>query len=118
MNRLAQKNQNQAMRKARVHKSITVSADRPRLSVTISARHVVAQIIDDTSHKTVAYSTTVGSKEAKGTLSEKAAWVGKDIAKKATAKKVKKVVFDRNGRLYHGRIKALASAAREAGLEF
>jgi large subunit ribosomal protein L18 len=118
MNRLTLKKQQQEMRKQRVRKTIHNSTNRPRLSVSISARHIVAQVIDDAAHKTLVHSTTVGNKSATGTLSEKAAWVGGDIAKKALAKKIKQVVFDRNGRLYHGRIKALAEAARSGGLEF
>jgi large subunit ribosomal protein L18 len=78
---------------------------------------VTAQIIDDTKHATIAYISTVGQKAA-GTMTERATWVGTEIAKKAKAAKVKQVVFDRNGRLYHGRIKALADAARAGGLEF
>jgi large subunit ribosomal protein L18 len=85
--------------------------------VFVSNRHVSAQLIDDTTHKTLAYSTTVGQKAA-GTMTEKATLIGADIAKKAKAIKITKVVFDRNGRLYHGRVKALATAARENGLEF
>jgi large subunit ribosomal protein L18 len=76
------------------------------------------QIIDDTKAATVASSTTVGQKQATGTLSEKAIWVGADIAKKAKAAKIKQVVFDRGSKLYHGRVKALAEAARKEGLEF
>ena len=84
----------------------------------VSNLHVTAQIIDDTKHITVAYATTVGQKAATGTMTVKAEWVGNEIAKKAKAAKVKQVVFDRGGHLYHGRIKALADAARQAGLEF
>ncbi len=117
MSRLEQAKNQKVMRAKRVRKTIVSNANRPRLSVTITSKHVVAQLIDDTVHKTIAHSTTAGSKQT-GTLTEKAKWVGGDIAKKATAKKVKVVVFDRGSRLYHGRIKALAEAAREGGLEF
>jgi len=80
--------------------------------------HVSAQVIDDTTHKTLAAVSTVGKKNIPGTMSEKAAWVGEEIAKKAKTAKVKAVAFDRGGKAYHGRVKALADAARKAGLEF
>lgn len=118
MNRIAQKINQAARRQYRVRASLTGTADRPRLSVNISNQHVSAQIIDDTTHKTLAYATTVGNKKATGTMTEKAALVGADIAQKAKAAKVKHVVFDRGPKLYHGRIKALAEAARKEGLEF
>lgn len=102
----------------RVRARIHGTAERPRLSVTITNRHIVAQVIDDDTGRTLAYSTTVNAKAAKGTLSEKAAWTGADIAKKAKKAKVTSVVFDRGGRLYHGRVQALAEAARKEGLEF
>ena len=88
------------------------------MSVHISNLHVSAQLIDDTTHSTIAAVTTVGQKAATGTMTDKAVWVGTEIAKKAKAAKVTKVVFDRGGNLYHGRVKALADAAREQGLEF
>lgn len=118
MERLVQKTQNLAQRKHRVRAVVSGTTERPRLSVYVSNRHVVAQIIDDTTQSTLAYSTTVGQKAATGTMTEKATWIGADIAKKAKAKKVKRVVFDRNGKLYHGRVQAVADAAREGGLEF
>ncbi len=118
MNRLARILHTSQMRKKRVRSVVKGTTKRPRLSVTISNRHVLAQVIDDSKHKTLAYATTVGSKEAKGTMIEKAEWVGNEIAKKAKAAKVKQVAFDRNGRLYHGRVQKLADAARKSGLEF
>jgi large subunit ribosomal protein L18 len=118
MNSLTLKAKNLALRKHRIRAKVSGTTERPRLSVFVSGRHVSAQIIDDTKHRTLAAATTIGSKVAKGTLSEKAAWVGNEIATKAKAAKVEKVVFDRGGRIYHGRIKALADAAREKGLEF
>ncbi len=118
MSRLSQKLQNVARRKNRVRAVVSGTSERPRLSVTISNRHVIAQIIDDTKHKTIAYATTVGNKSVTGSMSERAATIGEEIAKKATKAKLKKVVFDRNGKLYHGRVKALADAARQGGLEF
>lgn len=118
MNRLKSTAKNLARRKNRIRKTVVGTSQRPRLSVYISNQHVEAQIIDDSKHVTIVHSTTVGQKTATGTMTEKAAWVGKEIAKKAKAKKVSHVVFDRNGRLFHGRIKALADAAREGGLQF
>lgn len=109
---------NRAQRAHRVRATVSGTAERPRLSVHISNRHIVAQVIDDTAHKTLVYVTTVGNKAAKGTMTERAALVGTEVAKKAKAAKVSKVVFDRGSKLYHGRVAALANAAREAGLEF
>jgi large subunit ribosomal protein L18 len=118
MNSLAHKLHNIAQRKHRVRATVTGTTERPRLSVFISNKHITAQIIDDTQHKTIAAATTVSSKAAKGTMSERAAWVGEEVAKKAKAAKVKTVVFDRGSHIYHGRVAALADAARKAGLEF
>lgn len=117
MNRLSHAVDNLARRKHRVRAVVSGTSERPRLSVFVSNRHITAQIVDDTRHKTLTYSTTVGQKMT-GNMTERAAQVGIDIAKKAKTAKIKKVVFDRNGRLYHGRVKALADAAREGGLEF
>ena len=108
---------NRDQRKRRIRSTVSGTAERPRLTVHISHLHVSAQLIDDTTHKTLAAISTVGAKQA-GSLTDKAAWVGGEIAKKAKTAKVKTVVFDRNGKLYHGRIKALADAARKEGLEF
>lgn len=108
---------NRALRKDRVRAKISGTAERPRLSVTISNTHVSAQLIDDEKQHTMAAATTVGAKK-KGTMSELAAGVGVDIAKKAKKIKITQVVFDRNGRQYAGRLKALADAARKEGLEF
>jgi large subunit ribosomal protein L18 len=108
---------NQVRRANRVRTVVQGTTDRPRLSVHVSNLHIYAQVIDDEKHVTLAHATTVGQK-AKGTRSEQAAWVGTEIAKKAKAKKIKKVAFDRGARLYHGRVKALAEAARTEGLEF
>jgi large subunit ribosomal protein L18 len=102
----------------RVRSHIKGDVDRARMRVNISNRHVAAQIIDDSAHKTLVASTTVGMKSVKGNLTEKAKWVGEDIAKKAKAKNITKIVFDRGYKLYHGRVKALADSARENGLEF
>lgn len=118
MNKLAHKVQNSLLRKSRVRARVSGDGARPRLSVFVSNRHVTAQVIDDDTSKTIAYVSTVGAKAAKGSMTERAAWVGEEIAKKAKAAKVKAVVFDRGSRIYHGRVKALADAARNAGLEF
>ena len=118
MNKLAHKLQNAAQRARRVRAKVSGSTERPRLSVRISNRHISAQLIDDSKHSTIAYASTVGAKAATGTMTEKAAWVGTEIAKKAKAAKVTAVVYDRGSHLYHGRVQALADAARKAGLEF
>lgn len=118
MNRLDHKRDNKIIRKNRVRSTVKGTTERPRLSVHISNRHVSAQVIDDTTGKTLVSSTTVQNKSAKGTMSELCATVGADIAKKAVKAKIVKVVLDRNGRSYQGRLNALATAARENGLEF
>ena len=118
MNNLATKLKNRLQRKNRIRSTVSGTAERPRLSVFISSRHVSAQLIDDTAHKTLAAVSTIGSKTAKGTLTERAAWVGAEIAAKAKSIKVTQVVFDRGGRQFHGRVEALATAAREKGLTF
>lgn len=117
MSDLAKKLLNKSLRKNRVRAKITGTAQRPRLTVTISNKHVSAQLIDDVAQHTLAASTTVGAKHT-GTTSEQAAFVGTDIAKKAKKAKITTVVFDRNGRQYAGRLSALADAARKEGLEF
>ena len=104
-------------RSNRTRAKIHGTADRPRLSVNISNMHITAQIIDDDKGTTLAYATTVGTKQ-KGSKSELAAFIGSEIAKKAKKAKIEKVVFDRGARLYAGRMKALADAARKEGLEF
>lgn len=117
MNNLKHKLDNAARRANRVRSRVHGSTERPRLSINISNLHISAQIINDETGKTLAYATTVGQK-VEGNMTEKAVFVGKNIAKKAKSAKVSKVVLDRSSKKYHGRIKALADAAREAGLEF
>lgn len=118
MSKKSDKIVNLLRRKNRIKKTITGSADRPRLTVYISNKNVSAQLIDDESKKTVLHVTTLGSKDlSKTSLTAKASWVGEEVAKKAKAKKIKSAVLDRNGRIYHGRIKALADSARNSGLE-
>jgi large subunit ribosomal protein L18 len=119
---LAQKKVARLKRQTRVRKKITGSTARPRLNVFKSARHIYAQLIDDTTGATLVAASTAEAAVAEG-LSytgniEAATKVGAAIAKKALEKDIKAVVFDRNGFLYHGRIKALAEAARENGLSF
>ena len=114
---LAKKLLNRSLRKARVRSKVHGTAERPRLTVTISNLHVSAQLIDDDKGHTLASATTVGAK-ATGTMTEKAAAIGSEVAKKAKKVKVTAVVFDRNGRQYAGRLAALADAARKEGLEF
>lgn len=118
MERLKAKVQNLARRKYRIRARVAGTAVRPRLSVFISNQHITAQIIDDDKQTTLAYATTVGNKTATGTKTERAVIIGTELAKKAKTAKLSTVVFDRNGRLYHGRIKALAEAARAGGLDF
>jgi large subunit ribosomal protein L18 len=118
MSNVSSKINNLIRRKNRIRSVVSGTTERPRLSVFVSNKHVSAQLIDDTKHTTIAAVTTVGQKAATGTMTEKAAWVGTEIAKKAKTAKIKAVVFDRNGKLYHGRVKALADAARAGGLEF
>lgn len=118
MSNLSEKLLGRNLRKQRVRAKVTGSTDRPRLTVTISNMHVSAQIIDDSKGHTIVAASTVGNSSIKGTMTEKAATIGEAIAKKAVKQKITKVVFDRNGRQYAGRLKALADAARKQGLEF
>jgi large subunit ribosomal protein L18 len=109
-------------RKLRIRKKVNGTGERPRLTVFRSSKHIYAQVIDDTTGQTLAHASTL-SKDLKGTLEEDnkvaaAKKVGALIAKICKSKKIDKVVFDRNGYLYHGRIGALAQAARDAGLDF
>jgi large subunit ribosomal protein L18 len=109
-------------RKLRIRKKVSGSAARPRLTVFRSAKHIYAQVIDDATGQTLAHASTL-SKDLRGTLDDDkkvdaAKKVGALIAKICKSKKIDRVVFDRNGYLYHGRVSALAQAAREAGLEF
>jgi len=120
---MAEKQGAEDRRKARVRRAIKKAANgRPRLSVFRSSKQIYAQIIDDVRGVTVAAASTI-EKDVKGKLKtgatvEAAKEVGKLVAERARAAGITKVVFDRGGWQYHGRIKALAEAAREAGLEF
>ena len=112
------KNVSRVRRHARVRAKISGTAACPRLCVYRSNKNIEAQIIDDDKKVTLVASSSMALKLQNGSNIDAAAQVGADIAKKAQAKKIKKVVFDRSGYIYHGRVKALADAAREAGLEF
>ena len=106
-------------RKLRIRRKVNGSAERPRLTVFRSAKHLYAQVIDDATGKTLAHvSTLTKGLTAEGDKTSKAKAVGAAVAKVCVGKGITKVVFDRNGYMYHGRIKALADAAREAGLHF
>jgi large subunit ribosomal protein L18 len=119
---LAQKKEARLKRQVRVRKKVRGTAQRPRLNVFRSAKHIYAQLIDDVTGATLAAASTVTdsvSADLKFTGNiEAAGKVGAEIAKTALARGITSVVFDRNGFLYHGRVKALAEAARENGLTF
>ena len=118
---MIKKESNNVMRKirhTRVRNKITGTAEVPRLNVFRSNSHIFAQIIDDVKQTTLVSCSSVELKINNGGNIEGAKLVGAELAKKAKSKKITKVVFDRGGYLYHGRVKALAEAARENGLEF
>jgi large subunit ribosomal protein L18 len=110
--------QRRAKRHKRVRKHVVGTAERPRLAVFRSNRGIAAQLVDDTAGRTLAAASSLNVRNAKGSKSEQAAEVGKLLAENAKKANIKVVVFDRGGYLYHGRVKALAEAAREGGLEF
>jgi large subunit ribosomal protein L18 len=116
------KNVSRKKRHLRVRKNVVGTAERPRLNVFRSLQHIYAQVINDTTGTTLASASTM-DKEISATVKfggniEAASVVGKAVAKRALEQGIKKVVFDRGGYIYHGRVAALAAAAREAGLEF
>ncbi|GAB6064398.1 50S ribosomal protein L18 [Deferrisoma palaeochoriense] len=122
MNRLEAKRRARLARKKRVRKKIRGTPERPRLTVYKSLKHIYAQIIDDSTGRTLVAASTV-ARDLRGDLKstgnvEAARAVGLAIGRKALARDITRVVFDRNGYLYHGKVKALAEAAREAGLQF
>ncbi|HEY2101865.1 MAG TPA: 50S ribosomal protein L18 [Chthoniobacterales bacterium] len=104
----------------RIRKKVSGTAERPRLTVHFSGRHVYAQVIDDDSGKTLAAASTMEERAGKKAVAnrETAQQVGQAIAEKMLALKVEKVVFDRGGFIFHGKVKALADAARQGGLKF
>ncbi|HTR69686.1 MAG TPA: 50S ribosomal protein L18 [Mycobacteriales bacterium] len=109
-----------ARRHLRVRKKVAGTPARPRLVVTRSARHIYVQVVDDTERRTLVSASTLDAdiRAGEGDKKAKAAKVGRLVAERATGAGIGKVVFDRGGHRYHGRIAALADAAREAGLEF
>lgn len=122
MNPQAVKNVRNRRRKGTVRAVIRRTADRPRLSVNRTGKHIYAQVIDDVSGRTLAAASSVSkafqSENSGRTKTETAALVGAEVARRAKDAGVEKVVFDRGGSRYHGRVKALAEAAREGGLTF
>ncbi len=116
------KSARRAKRKARVRGKVSGTAERPRLTVSRSLKNISAQVIDDEQAITLAYISTdsksMAEKLAEKNKTQQAELVGEEIAKAAKEKGVEKVSFDRNGYVYHGRVKALAEAARKAGLDF
>ena len=119
---MAMQIQGRERRKLRIRRKISGTPERPRLSVFRSLKHIYAQVVDDVAGKTLAHCSTL-AKDVKpqtddAKKSDAAKLVGKTIAAQLKSKGISKIVFDRNGYLYHGRIKALAEGAREGGLEF
>ena len=112
------KNKIRQRRHMRVRGKISGTAERPRLSVYRSNKNIYAQLIDDVAGVTLASASTLDENVSDATKVEQAAAVGKAIAEAAKAKNISTVVFDRSGYLYHGRVQALAEAARENGLDF
>lgn len=112
------KNKVRQTRHARVRRKISGTAECPRLNVFRSNKNIYAQLIDDVAGVTLASASTLDENVSDATKLEQAAAVGKAIAEAAKAKNISTVVFDRSGYLYHGRIQALADAARENGLDF
>jgi large subunit ribosomal protein L18 len=105
-------------RKQRIRKKIAGTAERPRLTVFRSAKHMYAQVVDDSKGITVAAASTLVEEADAGNKTEAARKVGDAIAQACLSQGISKVVFDRNGYLYHGRVQAVADAARKAGLNF
>ncbi|MGA2570188.1 MAG: 50S ribosomal protein L18 [Terracidiphilus sp.] len=102
----------------RIREKLSGTAERPRLNVYRSLNHIYAQVVDDQKGETLASASSLALKLKTGGNVAAAKEIGKAVAEQAVAKGIKRVVFDRGGYLYHGRVKALADAAREAGLEF
>lgn len=122
MGTLEIKKQTRLKRKKRIRKKISGNTERPRLCVFRSARHIYAQVVDDSTGRTLVAAGSVETKirsqaDLKGKLAV-ASVVGKEVGERAVKEGIKKVVFDRNGFLYHGRVKAVSEGAREAGLTF
>jgi large subunit ribosomal protein L18 len=120
---MSKKRDGRQKRKLRIRKKVAGTAERPRLTVFRSARHVYAQVIDDVAGRTVAHVSTLSAafkqgEEKDGKKVEQAKRIGVLIAEACKAKNIEEVVFDRNGYKYHGRVQALAEGARKAGLKF
>ena len=117
---IIKKNELRQRRKRSIRKKVEGSVERPRLSVYRSLNHIYAQVIDDTTGKTLVSASTLSPElsEGKGKKRELAKEVGKLVAKKCQEQKIGAVVFDRNGFMYHGRVAAVAEGAREGGLKF
>lgn len=116
MGRLETKRTQASRRQSKVRSRIIGTKTKPRLSVNVTNKHILAQLIDDESSHTIAYVSSAASK-TKGTKTDRAKWVGEQIAASAAKAGVKTAVVDRRSSLYHGRVKALADAARDKGLE-
>lgn len=116
MSKLSEKTRNRIKRHKKIRARVSGTKETPRLSLYKSNKHIYAQVIDDDSNTTIVSALT-DSKKGK-TMTEKATIAGKEIAKKAIEKKIKKVIFDRGGFLYTGKVKAFADGAREGGLKF
>lgn len=117
MSKTSQRANARIRRKKHIRKTVHGTPERPRLSVFRSAKHIYAQLIDDESGCTLVAASSLKAEQSGGNRAG-AELVGKEIAEKATAAGIRTVVFDRNGFLYHGRVAALADAARAGGLEF
>ncbi|MEI6125388.1 MAG: 50S ribosomal protein L18 [Pseudomonadota bacterium] len=122
MEHILKKQKNRLQRKKRIRKKILGTCERPRMSIFKSLNHCYVQLIDDTSQKTILGVSTL-SKELKSSLDktgniDAAKKLGHLVAEKALEKNISRIVFDRNGFLYHGRVKAIAEGAREKGLQF
>lgn len=111
---------NRMKNKVRVRRKVFGTIDRPRLAVFRSSRHIYAQLVVDTDSRTLAAVSTIqkGVLVKHGSSVEAAKWVGQEIGKKALEKSIKRIVFDRSGYVFHGRVKAVADGARESGLTF
>ena len=122
MNKVSKKTpealKNRLRRKRRISFRVKGTAERPRLAVFRSNKAIYAQVIDDATGTTLVAASTLDVDGLKNANKDTATAIGKEIAKRAQSKNIKAVVFDRNGYLYHGRVKALADGAREAGLQF
>lgn len=114
----AQKEVARQKKKMRIRRRVKGSDERPRLCVFRSARHIYAQVINDTTGQTIVSASTLDVEGLKNANKDTAKAIGAEVAKRALGKNIKDVVFDRNGYLYHGRVQALAEGAREAGLNF